>query len=394
MSISALRLPAAIAACLAVVLAGAPGASAAPASPGPDASAAATASPPATTTRPVVPVDDDLDLAGTDGTVRIDVLANDGLPDPAGVRLLLVDPEATTPEEELGGELATDVGVLRVVSPDTDPAELPEDWDAPGHPVLALEPDGAAAVTEPVAVGYAVVDPSGTEVRAVVTVTPEPEGTSTPTGPAEPSEDAENSTARDDADPDAATDADPSAAPDPETEPSADPEPSTDPEPSAGTDSAAAAAETDPNAHVPADVRAALEEAAARVAARSGEPTAAMRQWKGGWEWPHENGPVLWSEAHGAHFVQLRGAIGQKWLASGGVDTLGWPVADESCLLVGGGCQQTYSNSSTVYWTSATGARAVKTNGAIGHKWVLGGREAGRYGYPVTDERCGLVGGG
>ena len=386
MNISALRLPAAFAACFAVVLAGAPGASAAPSAPGASGGPTATAEPTAsaaTASRPVVPADDELALAGDGGTVSVDVLANDGLPDPAQVRLLLVDPAAPLAEDELTDELSTDAGLLRVVSPDVDPGELPAGWDAPEHPVLALDTAAAtAAGAASVDIGYAVVDASGAEVRAVLTVTPRATEASTPEEPEQPTTDAGPTDGTE-----TATEAGPTDGKEPATEvgPTAEADLTGEAEP---------AAAADPNADVPAEIRQALEAAARRVSARAGGPTAEMRPWKGGWEWPHENGVVLWSAADGANFVLLRGAIGQKWLAGGGVDVLGWPVADESCGLTGGGCRQTFSKSHTVYWTAATRAHTVKTNGAIGHRWILGGREAGTYGYPISDEVCGLAGSG
>ncbi|MEX5294446.1 hypothetical protein QYM41_04090 [Kocuria sp. CPCC 205268] len=399
MTISALRLPAALAACFAVVLAGAPGASAAPSAPTPAVSAGPTTTPgpsavpsagAATATVRLDPADDTTTLPAR-GSALLDVLANDGLDDPSAVRLLLVDPAAaaTVGDPELVDALRTDLGSLRVVTPETDPASLPEGWELPEHPVLALTPDpdrpagGTAAE-----VSYALVDATGAEARAVLTVAPDPRSTEDPrddegrSSPAAPENTAApEGAAGPTAEP--SSGADPSAGPDPAEEPAA---PGAEPQEPAA---AAAAEEVD----VPAEVRQALEAAAARAAARTGEPTAGMRPWKGGWEWPHERGVVLWSEAHGAHFVQLRGAIGHRWTLGGGVDVLGWPVEDESCHLTGGGCRQSFSANRTIFWTSSTGARTVNMRGAIGHKWIRGGREAGSYGYPVTDESCGSDGG-
>ncbi|MGQ1837580.1 L,D-transpeptidase family protein [Kocuria turfanensis] len=391
MKISALRIPAALAACLAVVLAGAPGASAAPPSPAPGVATAPTATggtATATAAAPLAPVDDAVATAGPGRTVAVDVLANDELLDPARVRLLLVDPSAPRGEDPLADELRTDAGSLRVVTPGTAPAELPEGWLPPEHPVLALTPaeDAPAGAVE---VGYAVQDAAGGEARAVLTVTPgrssAPSAAAEPTGEAEPTSEAEP-TASTEPTSEAEPTGEASAAP--ASEPTADPSDGPTAEPSAGSRAAAAEAAAD----VPVEVRQALEAAAARVAARSGEPTAGMRPWKGGWEWPHQNGVVLWHEAHGAHYVQLRGAIGQKWLRSGDADVLGWPLGDEACAPTG--CRQAFSGHRTIYWTSSTGAHTVNTRGAIGHKWILGGRESGLYGYPTTDEVCGMAGGG
>lgn len=389
MKISALRIPAAVAACFAVVLAGAPGASAAPSAPAPGVSAGPTTTPGPTAgavaaTVRFEPVDDESTVPERK-TSLVDVLANDGLEDPATVRLLLVDPAARAAEDELVDELRTDLGSLRVVSPDTEPEVLPEGWEAPDHPVLALTPaPDRPAGAAPVEVAYAVLGAAGEAARAVLTVAPDqeaPGASAAPTASGEPTEPA--------------VPAEPTDGAEPTTEPSPGAEPAEErpaaPRPESQETAAAAAAE---NADVPAEVRQALEAAAARASARTGEPTGEMRPWKGGWEWPHQRGVVLWSEAHGAHFVQLRGAIGHRWSSTGGVDVLGWPVDDESCLLTGGGCRQSFSKTRTIYWSSSTGARTVNTRGAIGHQWVLGGREAGSYGYPTTDEVCGLAGGG
>lgn len=381
MKISALRIPAAVAACFAVVLAGAPGASAAPSAPAPGVSAGPTTTPGPTAgavaaTVRFEPVDDESTVPERK-TSLVDVLANDGLEDPATVRLLLVDPAARAAEDELVDELRTDLGSLRVVSPDTEPEVLPEGWEAPDHPVLALTPaPDRPAGAAPVEVAYAVLGAAGEAARAVLTVAPDreaPGASAAPTASGEPTEPA--------------VPAEPTDGAEPTTEPSPGAEPAEErpaaPRPESQETAAAAAAE---NADVPAEVRQALEAAAARASARTGEPTGEMRPWKGGWEWPHQRGVVLWSEAHGAHFVQLSGGIGTKWTLGGGVEALGWPVDDESCRLTGGGCRQSFSGHRTIYWTSSTGARTVNTWGAIGKTWTAAERERGSLGYPVTDE--------
>lgn len=90
--------------------------------------------------------------------------------------------------------------------------------------------------------------------------------------------------------------------------------------------------------------------------------------------------------------VKVSGAIGAKWNADRG--TYGEPVNNETCGLVQGGCYQTFANGYTIYWTpNGTGTHAVKTWGAIGEKWMQAGYER-FYGYPLNEETCGLVGGG
>ncbi|WP_051687755.1 GH25 family lysozyme [Curtobacterium sp. S6] len=104
---------------------------------------------------------------------------------------------------------------------------------------------------------------------------------------------------------------------------------------------------------------------------------------------------IYWApNGKGAHTVKTWGAIGQKWMQAGYERGYGYPVNEESCGLIGGGCFQAFSNGQTVYWTpNSNGARTVKTWGAIGQKWMQAGYERG-YGYPVNDEQCNLIGGG
>ncbi|MFI7584508.1 hypothetical protein ACH9DO_12025, partial [Kocuria sp. M1N1S27] len=385
MKISALRLPIAFAACFAVVLAGAPGASATP--PAPDAAAATVAG----TARPD-PVDDAF-TAPIGTTALVDVLANDRLEEPTTVRLLLVDPAA----DEAGDELRTDLGFLRVVSSAPDTGSLPEDRDVPGHPVLVLTPAPDLPDDAPsVQVAYAVVGATGAEDRALLTVTPEPVGEASPGVSADPATSADTTTSEE-----PTTSAEPTVSDGPTSgaEPAEDRAPG--PESAEELPIAPEADEQDPvtaapedATEVPTEVREALEAAAARESARTGGPTGGMRPWAGGWEWPHENGPVLWTAAHGAHYVHTGGEVGQRWSAAGGADGLGAPVSDEVCGMVGDGCRQTYSGGSSIYWSPATGAKLVRLQGAIGKRWGQQRWERGALGYPVGDEVCGMVGGG
>ncbi len=96
-------------------------------------------------------------------------------------------------------------------------------------------------------------------------------------------------------------------------------------------------------------------------------------------------GSILWTPAAGAHAVW--GGIGQVWVGTGQENGyLGYPVAAQVCGLRDGGCRQVFQAGS-VYWSPATGARAVR--GAIGAAWADRGRETGRLGYPAGDEACG-----
>ncbi|GAB3622022.1 hypothetical protein GCM10027418_01040 [Mariniluteicoccus endophyticus] len=139
-------------------------------------------------------------------------------------------------------------------------------------------------------------------------------------------------------------------------------------------------------------VRGAIEAKWQTVSGQLGGPTTpeycGMRD--GGCYQHFQNGSIYWSPATGAHFV--RGAIFQKW---GSQDWergwLGYPITDETCGLKDGGCYQHFQGGS-IYWTPATGARFI--TGMIKDKWASMGWENSRLGYPVTDESCGLKGGG
>ena len=75
----------------------------------------------------------------------------------------------------------------------------------------------------------------------------------------------------------------------------------------------------------------------------------------------------------------------------GGGGKLGYPTSNEICGLAGGGCYQRFQGG-TIHWSPGTGAHA--TWGAIGTAWGALGYENGKLGYPVTNEICGLAGGG
>jgi uncharacterized protein with LGFP repeats len=103
-----------------------------------------------------------------------------------------------------------------------------------------------------------------------------------------------------------------------------------------------------------------------------------------------QGGSIYWSPATGARAVD--GAIRDTWGSKGWeLGYFGYPVADARCGLRGGGCLQLFQGGS-IYWSPATGARAV--DGAIRDTWGSKGWELGYFGYPVADARCGLRGGG
>ena len=93
-----------------------------------------------------------------------------------------------------------------------------------------------------------------------------------------------------------------------------------------------------------------------------------------------QGGSIYWSPATGARAV--RGAIRDKW-ASYGWETgfLGYPSTDENPLPGGA---FTHFQGGSIYWSPATGARVVR--GLIRDAWARQGWETGRLGYPTSDE--------
>ncbi|WOQ16459.1 hypothetical protein [Raineyella sp. W15-4] len=103
-----------------------------------------------------------------------------------------------------------------------------------------------------------------------------------------------------------------------------------------------------------------------------------------------QGGEIYSSPASGTHFV--RGAIRGRWTDNNWENGfLGYPTSDEFCGLAGGGCGQHYQGGE-IYWSPTTDAHFVR--GAIRGTWTGNGSEAGFLGYPISDEFCGLAGGG
>ncbi|OYO24446.1 hypothetical protein CGZ93_03375 [Enemella dayhoffiae] len=104
-----------------------------------------------------------------------------------------------------------------------------------------------------------------------------------------------------------------------------------------------------------------------------------------------KGGLLYWSPNTGTHFV--RGAIYDRYAASGWEGgPFGYPVTDEICGLRDGGCYQRFQREDGhIYWSSASGAWSVQ--GAIFGHWASTGWEAGRLGYPVGGETCSDVNG-
>ncbi|WP_236796624.1 choice-of-anchor D domain-containing protein [Amycolatopsis sp. GM8] len=92
---------------------------------------------------------------------------------------------------------------------------------------------------------------------------------------------------------------------------------------------------------------------------------------------------IYWTPNTGAHSIQ--GQIRAKWAALGWeTGPLGYPVTDEQGTPDGVGRYNHFSNNGSIYWTPANGPWSI--HGAIRDKWAATGWEAGPLGYPVTDE--------
>ncbi|NNG21258.1 family 16 glycosylhydrolase [Naumannella sp. ID2617S] len=103
-----------------------------------------------------------------------------------------------------------------------------------------------------------------------------------------------------------------------------------------------------------------------------------------------QGGLMYWSAKSDAHFV--RGAVYDKYASLGWEGGfLGYPVSDEICGLRDGGCVQLFRGG-LLYWSPNTGTHFVR--GAIYDRYAASGWEGGLFGYPVTDEICGLRDGG
>jgi uncharacterized protein with LGFP repeats len=103
-----------------------------------------------------------------------------------------------------------------------------------------------------------------------------------------------------------------------------------------------------------------------------------------------QGGLVYWSPTSGAHVVlgAIRTAYGKQGWETG---RLGYPISNELCGLRGGGCFQEFQGGA-IYWSSASGGHVVL--GAIRDAWARQKWETGALGYPTAGERCGLRNGG
>ncbi|CAN7349967.1 hypothetical protein LJR078_002053 [Arthrobacter sp. LjRoot78] len=101
---------------------------------------------------------------------------------------------------------------------------------------------------------------------------------------------------------------------------------------------------------------------------------------------------ILWSAASGAYGVWEPGAIGGLYAGNGSeAGRLGYPLSKEICGLTRDGCYQVYQGG-VIVWSAASGAHI--TLGAIRGAWLTRGLERGDLGYPVSEEACDLPGPG
>ena len=103
-----------------------------------------------------------------------------------------------------------------------------------------------------------------------------------------------------------------------------------------------------------------------------------------------QGGDIHYSPTIGARATSgpIRAAWGSLGYEKG---KLGYPTTNEICGLANGGCYQEFQGG-TIHHTAATGARA--TSGPLRAAWGSLGYEKGKLGYPTTNEICGLANGG
>lgn len=100
------------------------------------------------------------------------------------------------------------------------------------------------------------------------------------------------------------------------------------------------------------------------------------------------NASIYSTATTGAHAIA--GNIRTKWAALGWETGLGYPTTDEATAPDGVGRYNHFrrpadtANTASIYWTPTTGAHNIR--GAIRTAWAQNGWEAGRFGYPTTDE--------
>ncbi|SNR87794.1 Peptidase M66 [Geodermatophilus saharensis] len=109
----------------------------------------------------------------------------------------------------------------------------------------------------------------------------------------------------------------------------------------------------------------------------------------GGYVVHFQRGSIWWSSPTGAHDV--RGAINERYRATGGPSYMGFPVRDDSPDRVPGVWYSNFQQGDIV-WSAGTGAQVVR--GAILQNWVAFGASGGRLGLPVTSDAVAPGGAG
>lgn len=128
------------------------------------------------------------------------------------------------------------------------------------------------------------------------------------------------------------------------------------------------------------------------VTALMGSPTGVESVLGSGRNRNYTNGSIMWSSATGA-FTSMNGPIRDKYLSWGGDATAGFPTSDDNQVSVGGGGKfQTYNGLNAIVWSPSTGAHV--SHGGIRARWLAGGSDSGRMGFPTTDEIALATGGG
>ncbi|HEX2073397.1 MAG TPA: N-acetylmuramoyl-L-alanine amidase [Geodermatophilus sp.] len=95
------------------------------------------------------------------------------------------------------------------------------------------------------------------------------------------------------------------------------------------------------------------------------------------------SGAAIYHTTGAGQAFLVRGGIGARWTALGGVAGLGLPVTDETPLGTGAGVYQVYAKGKII-WSAATGAHPVY--GAIGQRYDSLGAEYSRLGLPTRGE--------
>ena len=113
------------------------------------------------------------------------------------------------------------------------------------------------------------------------------------------------------------------------------------------------------------------------AASSLGSPSGVEYDVAGGRARNFTGGRLYWSAATGARAV--RGSILAKYIASGGPAALGFPATDEGAV---GGGRASYFTRSRIYWGRATGAHVMR--GAVLSRYLSAGGPT-RYGLPTTD---------